>query len=403
MRLLRTRVVIVGAGPAGLVLAHLLRLEGIDSIVLELRDREYVERRVRAGLLEQSTADLLRTTGVGARLDREGQVHEGFELRFGGERHRISTAELCGRSVCVYGQQEVVKDLIRARLEAEAPLHFGVDDIVLDGLTGDAPTVSCTLDGVRTTIRADFVAGCDGFHGVARRSVPRSELSVFEKTYPFAWLGILAAAPPAGEELIYGVHDHGFALHSMRSSQISRLYLQVDPDERLEAWPDDRVWAELNDRLCQGRGKLNEGPVLERSITAMRGFVAEPMQYGRLFLAGDAAHIVPPTAAKGLNLAVADARILAEALASWYTTGNRESLDHYSRTSLRGVWQAQEFSAWMTWLLHRYPGDGPFESRLRRARLRQLVDSEAFATSFAEHYAGVSREFARTAAGDGGR
>ncbi|MDT3399705.1 4-hydroxybenzoate 3-monooxygenase [Streptomyces sp. B1866] len=392
MGTVRTQVAIVGAGPAGLVLAHLLHLEGVRCVVLERHDRPYVEGRVRAGLLEQGTADLLRDSGAGERMDREGHVHEGFELRFDGERHRLSTMELCGRTVTMYGQQEVVKDLLRARTEAGAPPYFGVDDIVLDELTGDRATLRCTLGGTPTTVRADFVAGCDGFHGVTRRSVPGGHLTAYRKDYPFAWLGILAAAPPAGEELVYGVHDRGFALHSMRSATVSRLYLQVAPDQDLARWPDDRIWAELRTRLCPSGEPLNEGPVLQRGITSMRGFVAEPMQYGRLFLAGDAAHIVPPTGAKGLNLAVSDAAVLAGALASWYAGGNREPLDQYTRTCLRHVWQAQDFSARMTWLLHPHPGEDPMETRLRRARLRHLVGSRTAAASFAEDYAGLTRD-----------
>ncbi|EMF01708.1 4-hydroxybenzoate 3-monooxygenase [Streptomyces mobaraensis NBRC 13819 = DSM 40847] len=391
MRTLRTPVAIVGAGPAGLVLAHLLHLDGVRSVVLERRDRRYVEGRVRAGLLEQGTADLLRDSGVGGRMDREGQVHEGFELRFDAERHRLSTAELCGRTVTMYGQQEVVKDLIRARTEAGEPPYFGVDDIALGDLTGVAATLRCTLDGEPTVVRADFVAGCDGFHGVTRRGLPAGRPVQYERTYPFAWLGVLSAAPPAGEELIYAVHDRGFALHSMRSPTVSRLYLQVAPDEDLARWPDDRIRAELRTRLCPAGEPLHEGPLSRHGITSMRGFVVEPMQYGRLFLAGDAAHIVPPTAAKGLNLAVADAVVLARALAAWYGRGDREPLDAYTRTCLAHVWQAQEFSAWLTRLFHPHPGEDAMEARLRRARLRHLVTSRAAATDFAEHYTGRAR------------
>ncbi|HEX3783573.1 MAG TPA: 4-hydroxybenzoate 3-monooxygenase [Pseudonocardiaceae bacterium] len=391
MRVLRSRVVIIGAGPAGLVLAHRLGLDGIDSIVLERHSREYVERRVRAGLLEQGTAELLRQSGVGERLDREGTVHDAFELCFNGERHRISTVQLTGHGVCMYSQQEVVKDLIRARMSAGAPPYFGVDDVTITAITGDAATVHCTLDGQPVEIRADFVAGCDGFHGVSRPAIPGSVLAPYQHTFPFGWLGILAETPPVSEELVYNVHDRGFTLHSMRSPQLSRQYLQVSPDDDLGMWPDERIWAELHTRLGADDHRLVEGAILEKGITSMRAFIAEPMQHGRLFLAGDAAHVVPPTAAKGLNLAIEDARVLAEALGCWYGSGNREPLDHYSRDCLAGVWQAQEFSAWMTQLLHKYPGDTGFEMRLRQARLRHLVTSPTAARSFAESYVGLSR------------
>ncbi|MFE6779081.1 4-hydroxybenzoate 3-monooxygenase [Streptomyces sp. NPDC057702] len=389
---MRTQVVIVGAGPAGLVLAHLLHLEGIESVVLERRERAYVEGRVRAGLLEQGTADLLRDIGVGERMRRQGRVHEGFELRFDGGHHRLSTAELCGRTVTMYGQQEVVKDLIQARVTAGAAPLFGADEVTLTRVTGDHAEVRCTVDGEPLAVRADFVAGCDGFHGVTRRSVPAGRLSTYDREYPFAWLGILADAPPAARELVYGAHERGFALYSMRSPTVSRLYLQVPPDQGLDQWSDARIWEELHTRLCPSGEPLHEGPIRQRGITAMRGFVAEPMQYGRLFLAGDAVHIVPPTAAKGLNLAVADATILARSLVSWYAAGNRAPLDDYTATCLRHVWQAQDFSARMTWLLHPRPDDDAMERRMRVARLRHLVTSRRAATAFAEDYVGLTRE-----------
>jgi p-hydroxybenzoate 3-monooxygenase len=391
MRVLRCRVVIIGAGPAGLVLAHRLGLDGIDSIVLEHRSRDYVERRVRAGLLEQGTAKLLRDSGVGERMDREGAVHDGFELCFGGERHRLSTVELTGHGVCMYSQQQVVKDLIRARIAADAMPYFGVEDVTIDSVGGEHAVVHCTLDGQPVEIRADFVGGCDGFHGVSRRSIPGDVLSRYQHSFPFGWLGILAKTPPVSEELVYNVHDRGFTLHSMRAPMLSRQYLQVSPDDDLAMWPDERIWSELRTRLGPEDERLVEGPILEKGITSMRAFIAEPMQYGRLFLAGDAAHVVPPTAAKGLNLAVEDARMLAEAFAAWYFSGNREPLDNYSRDRLAGVWQAQEFSAWMTQLLHSYPGDTGFELRLRQARLRHLVDSPTAARNFAASYVGVAR------------
>jgi p-hydroxybenzoate 3-monooxygenase len=392
MRRLRTQVVIVGAGPSGLLLSHLLARRGVDSIVVERRSREYVEQRVRAGLLEQGTVDLLRGAGLADRLDREGLVHEGFELRFDGSQHRLPFTELTGWTTCMYGQQEVVKDLIKAREAAGGQLYFGVDDVTPLDVETDAPRVRCTMQGEPAEIIGDYVAGCDGFHGVCRHSVPPGALVTYEHAYPFAWLGILAAVAPSTEELIYGVHERGFALHSMRSPTISRLYLQVGPAEPLADWPDERIWAELRTRLSlDGREVLNEGPILSRSVTAMRSFVVEPMQYRRLFLVGDAAHIVPPSAAKGLNLAVGDVRFLAAAFSAWYADGSRKLLDGYSRACLAAVWQGQEFSAVMTSLLHRFPHEDRYAVRLRQARLRDLVTSRAAATAFAENYVGLAR------------
>jgi p-hydroxybenzoate 3-monooxygenase len=392
MRRLRTQVVIVGAGPSGLLLSHLLSRHGVDSIVVERRTREYVEQRVRAGLLEQGTVDLLRAVGLAERLDREGLVHEGFELRFDGSQHRLPFTELTGWTTCMYGQQEVVKDLIRAREAAGGQLYFGVADVAPLDVETDAPRVRCTVEGEPVEMAGDFVAGCDGFHGVCRHSVPAGSFTAYEHAYPFAWLGILAEVAPSTEELIYGVHGRGFALHSMRSPTISRFYLQVAPAEPLANWPDHRIWAELRTRLAlDGQEGLNEGPILSRGVTEMRSFVIEPLQYGRLFLAGDAAHIVPPSAAKGLNLAVADVRLLAAALTAWYTNGSRELLDGYSRDCLAAVWQGQEFSALMTSLLHRFPGEDGYAVKLRRARLWELVVSRAAATAFAEQYVGLAR------------
>jgi p-hydroxybenzoate 3-monooxygenase len=392
MRRLRTQVAIVGAGPSGLLLSHLLGRRGVDSIVVERRTREYVEQRVRAGLLEQGTVELLREAGVADRLDREGLVHEGFELRFDGAQHRLPFTELTGWTTCMYGQQEVVKDLIRAREAAGGQLYFGIDNVQPLDVATDRPRVRCTVQDELVEIAADFVAGCDGFHGVCRHSVPPSAFMTYEHTYPFAWLGILAAAAPSTEELIYGVHERGFALHSMRSPTISRLYLQVAPAEPLADWPDERIWAELRMRLALDFGEaLNEGPILQRGVTEMRSFVLEPMQYGRLFLAGDAAHIVPPSAAKGLNLAVADVRLLAAAFDAWYVDGKRDLLDEYSRDCLAHVWQGQEFSAVMTSLLHCFPGEDAYAVKLRRARLRELVVSRPAARAFAEQYVGRAR------------
>ena len=387
----RTQVAIVGAGPAGLVLSHLLARSGVDSVVLEDRTRDYVERRIRAGVLEQDTVDLLRASGVGERLEREGLVHHGVWLRFEGQSHRIHFSELTGgRTITVYGQQEVVKDLIHARLSSDGQILFQAEAVGLDGLDTSAPVVRYRHDGHLRELRADFVAGCDGFHGISRDAIPPGVLTVYERRYPFAWLGILAACPPSNEELIYAYHERGFALHSMRSPQLTRLYVQCAPDDPLEAWPDERVWEELRIRLAAPGFTLNEGPVLEKGIAEMRSFVVEPMQYGRLFLAGDAAHIVPPTGAKGMNLAVNDARILAEALTAWYGTGRTDLLERYSATCLRRVWRAQHFSWWMTSMLHRFPDDDAgFQHRLQLSQLRYVTNSRAAATSLAENYVGL--------------
>ena len=381
---IRTQVAIIGAGPAGLTLAHLLGLEGIESVVLERHTRDYVETRTRAGLLEQGTVDLLRATGAGERVAQLGDVHEGFELCFDEQAHHVSTMDLVGAAICMYPQQEVVKDLIRARVDAGSEPFFGVTDVTIDQT--DSTTVHGVHNGVEIEIQADFVAGCDGFHGISRKMLPNH--TTFEQTFPFGWLGILADAPPVSRELVYNCHDRGFTLHSMRTPRISRQYLQVHPSDTLADWPDDRIWAELATRLGP---RVTSGPVLEKSITTMRSFVTEPMQHGRLFLAGDSAHIVPPTAAKGLNLAVSDARHLAEALTTWYSTGNREPLDGYTRTCLRDIWLAQDFSVWMTHLLHTSPTDTPFDVRRRHARLRHMVESPTAARSFAEHYTGMAR------------
>ncbi|MGF1426759.1 4-hydroxybenzoate 3-monooxygenase [Kitasatospora sp. LaBMicrA B282] len=387
----RTPVCIIGAGPAGLLLARLLRLSGIESVVLERRSREHVARRVRAGLLEQGTVQTLRTAGVGARLDREGLEHHGFRWRLpDGSAHRMPFAELCGASVWMYGQQEVVKDLLAAHT-AEQSLYFGVEDVRIAELRPDGALVRCTLDGRLTEIACDFVAGCDGFHGVSRPAVPAGELTGHRLDHPVAWLGVLAAAPPLSPELIYAVSDRGFALQSMRSPTVSRLYLSVPPGEGVDHRTDAEIRQELDRRLTGGAGTLPTGPILERVLVPLRSFVAEPMQYRRLFLVGDAAHIVPPSAAKGLNLAVADARLLAEALDGWYAHGRRELLDGYSATALRRAWQGQEFSAAMTALLHPTPQESAFDRRLRGARFERLLSSTAEATAFAEQYTGLAR------------
>ncbi|GAB3977609.1 4-hydroxybenzoate 3-monooxygenase [Plantactinospora veratri] len=387
---MRTQVGIVGAGPAGLLLSHLLHRAGIESVVLERRSREYVEHRVRAGVLEQGSVDLLRRCGLGDRLDREGLRHEGIELRFGGAAHRIAMTELTGRAITVYGQQEVVKDLIAARTAAGGDLRFEVEDVRLGGLDSDSPVIRFRHRGRDEELHCDFVAGCDGSHGVSRASVPAGELTEYDRSYPFAWLGVLAAAAPATDELIYAHHDRGFALHSMRSPEISRLYLQVEPDTDLAEWPDERIWAELRTRLETVPGwTLNTGPILEKSVTGMRSLVVEPMRWRRLFLAGDAVHIVPPTGAKGMNLALADVTLLGEAFAAWYREGRDDLLDGYSDTALRRVWRAQHFSWWMTSLLHRLRTDDPYEARLQLSTLHYLASSRAYATSLAENYVGL--------------
>lgn len=389
----RTQVGIVGAGPAGLVLSHLLQREGIECVVLENRSREYVEQRVRAGVLEQGTVDLLTELGLADRLQREGLVHQGIELRFDGQGHRIPFEKLAeGRAITIYGQQEVVKDLIAARLDADGPLLFEVDEVTLHGIDSDAPSVRFTHEGVEKELRCDAIAGCDGFHGVCRPSVPDGVLSLNQLDYPFAWLGILARVAPSTEELIYAPHERGFALHSLRSPELSRLYVQCDPEDELEAWPDERVWEELHMRLARDDGwTLKEGPVIEKTIAPLRSFVAQPMQYGRLYLAGDAVHIVPATGAKGLNLAVADVQVLGEALAKYLKGGDDSLLEGYSDACLRRVWRVQHFSWWMTWMLHRFPEDDGFARGLRRAQLEYVCSSRAAAATLAENYVGLGR------------
>mgnify|MGYP001038511293 CR=1 FL=1 len=388
----RTQVAIVGAGPAGLVLAHLLAANDIESVVLESRSRDYVERRIRAGVLEQGTVDLLHQLGLDERLRREGMVHRGIELRFEGRSHRIPLSDLTGgRAITVYGQQEVVKDLIEARLNAGAQILFSAEAIGVDEIASERPVVHYRYEGRVESLEADFVAGCDGSHGVCRSAIPTREIQVFQKEYPVAWLGVLAAVAPSTEELIYAYHERGFALHSMRTPELSRLYVQCPPDDRLENWSDDRIWSELHQRFAMDGWSLAEGPLVDRSITPMRSVIAEPMQRGRLFLAGDAAHIVPATGAKGLNLAVSDVRVLASALDAWYRSGRTELLECYSSTCLRRVWRVEHFSWWMTSMLHRFEGEGPFEHRLHLSELRYVCESAAAATSLAENYVGLEQ------------
>jgi p-hydroxybenzoate 3-monooxygenase len=388
---MRTQVGIVGAGPAGLVLGRLLERAGIDSVILERRSRSYVEGRVRAGVLEHGTADLLEEIGTGDRMRREGMVHRGIELRFDRAGHRIDLEGLTKKTITVYGQQEVVKDVIAARLGSGLPLEFEAEVTAISGLTGDRAVIhhSSAIHRGAGELTCDFVAGCDGGHGVSYDSIPAGALTRYERAYPFAWLGILAQAPASSDELIYARHERGFALHSMRTPQIIRMYLQVARDADLTAWPDSRIWDELDARLATDAGfHLTHGPVLERGITPMRSLVTEPMRYGRLFLAGDAAHIVPPTGAKGLNLAVADVRVLAEALIAHYRDGDDRLLGEYSARCLRRVWRAQRFSSWMTTMLHRRPDDDEFANRLQLAELAYVTGSTAAATTLAENYVG---------------
>jgi p-hydroxybenzoate 3-monooxygenase len=387
---MQTQVAIIGAGAAGLVLSHLLHLHGIDSIVLEARSREYVEQRVRAGVLEHPTVELLRQAGVADRLNREGLTHHGVELRFNGEPHRIPFSDLTGgKHITVYGQQEVVKDLIQARLDAGGTILFEVSDVTLQNIDLAQPRVSFTHDGKKQVIDAGFIAGCDGSHGVSRPSIPEGVLTEYAREYPYAWLGILARVPPSTEELIYAYHERGFALHSMRSPEISRYYLQVSPDEDMDNWPDDRIWSELQARMETRDGwTLQSGPILEKTVANMRSFVVDPMQYGRLFLAGDAAHIVPPTGAKGLNLAVNDARLLSNALDAFFNKGDDQHLGSYSRDCLRRVWRVQHFSWWMTSMLHRSHGDA-YQHQLQLAELEYVTKSTAASTMLAENYVGI--------------
>jgi p-hydroxybenzoate 3-monooxygenase len=385
-----TQVGIVGAGPAGLLLSHLLALRGIDSIVVENRSRAYCEARQRAGLLEAGSVELLRTVGLGKRMDAEGLEHGGIYLQFAGERHHLDFRDLTGgRWVTIWAQTEIVKDLIQARLAAGAQVEFEVSDTEVADLDEDRPVLRYTdAAGSRYQVRCDAIAGCDGFHGICRDSMPPGLVQVAERGYPYSWLGILATVPPSTDELIYSRHEDGFALHTMRTPQVSRLYLQVSADEDIERWPDDRIWAELRQRLVIPGWELADGAITEKAISPMRSFVASPMRYRRLFLAGDAAHIVPPTGAKGLNLAMADVTVLAEALTSLLRDGDPGPADAYSDASLRRVWRATHFSWWMTSMLHVDPGPDRFGAELQLAQLRYVTSSRAAATTLAENYTG---------------
>jgi p-hydroxybenzoate 3-monooxygenase len=389
-RSLRTQVGIIGAGPAGLMLSHLLAARGIDCLVIEDRSRDYVEHRVRAGVLEHPTVELLRHHGLADRLDRDALVHHGVQIALDGHRHRIDFRELTGKAITVYGQQEVVKDLIAARLAAGDPITFDVSDVRVEEVTGPDPRVHYRDGDESVTLHCDVIAGCDGFHGISRSSLPPGVLHVYDRDYPFAWLGILARAAPTTEELIYSNSDRGFALYSMRSPEITRLYLQVRPDEDIAEWPDDRIWTELARRLPTSDGfTLLDGPILEKGITPMRSFVATPMRCGRLVLAGDAAHIVPPTGAKGMNLAIADVTILASAIDALERTGDESLLAAYSDACLHRVWRVQHFSWWMTSMLHRFDDDDDFQRQLQRSELRYVLSSRAASTALAENYVGL--------------
>ena len=387
---MRTQVGIVGGGPAGLLLAHLLHLRGIDSVVLEARSEEYVVDRVRAGVLEQGTVDLMAEIGVGDRMKREGLIHRGINISFAGTLHRIDLYDMTGgRAITVYGQNEVQKDLNQARRATGRPIFHEVENLTLHDFEGRAPRIRFRHQGGAHELECDFIAGCDGFHGVCRPSIPEASRTTFERSYPFGWLGILAEAAPALDELVYSWTERGFALFSMRSPTLTRLYLQCAPEEDIAQWSDDRIWNELNTRLSTREGwKPNMGPILQKGVTGMRSFVVEPMRFGRLFLAGDAAHIVPPTGAKGLNLAAADVYVLAQALDGFYKSGAENLLDAYSETCLRRVWRAQRFSWWMTSMLHLFGDENAFDRRRQLAELDYVTSSRAAMTSLAENYVG---------------
>jgi p-hydroxybenzoate 3-monooxygenase len=387
---LRTQAAIIGSGPAGLLLAHLLRVEGIDSVVLERRSREYVEGRIRAGVLERTTVELVERAGVAERLHAESLAHQGVNLVSPEGAFRIDYRAMAGSLLTVYGQTEITHDLIEAAVRLGMPLVYEAEDVALHGWDGEAPFVTWRKDGQAQRLDCDFIAGCDGFHGVSRASIPAAALRVFEKVYPFGWLGLLADVPPTDHELVYAHHERGFALASMRSASRSRYYVQCPLDERLEDWPDERIWDELQLRLGPRFGAtIVRGPSIETSIAPLRSFVVEPLRHGRLFLAGDAAHIVPPTGAKGLNLAASDVHYLSQGLAEFYRTGSQAGLDAYSGRALARIWKAERFSWWFTSLMHRFPEAGAFDRRLQQAELDWLRSSPAAAAGFAENYVGL--------------
>ena len=388
---MRTQVGIVGAGPAGLMLSHLLHRAGISSVIVEARSRAYCEARIRAGLIEQWAADMLVETGLGTRMKRESVVHDGINLCFNGKLHNINFHKLVGKRVTIYGQQEVVKDLIAKRIADGGQILFECSDASIRGFEGKAPQIRFRHNGETKEVDCDFIGGCDGFHGVCRPSIPAKSISIYDREYPFGWLGILAEAPPVADELIYAYHPRGFALFSLRTPTLVRYYLQCAPNEDLGQWPDTRIWDELETRLG-GTRPLKRGPLVEKIVAQMRSFVAEPMQYGRMFLAGDSAHIVPPTGAKGMNLAFADVRVLSGAIGAFYKNGSTNLLDGYSETCLRRVWKAQRFSWWMTRLMHLFPEETPFDRRRQVAELDYVTSSEAAAKSLAENYVGLPME-----------
>lgn len=387
---MRTQAAIIGAGPAGLLLSHLLHLQGIESVVLESRSRDDIESTIRAGVLEQGTMDILNDTGVGARMRETGALHHGIELAFSGRRHRIDLTELTGKAITVYPQHEVIKDLVAARLAAQGQILFEVSDVRIDGIDGTSPSVSFTHRGEAGRLEADFVIGCDGFHGVSRKTLPEAARTEFQRTYPFGWFGILVESAPSSEELIYAQHERGFALISTRTPEVQRLYFQCDPADHVDNWSDDRIWAELHARVETNDGwKVNEGRIFQKGIIGMRSFVCTTMRHGRLFLAGDASHIVPPTGAKGMNLAVSDVKFLAEGLDSFYRKGSTELLDGYSERALKRIWRAEFFSWWMTRMLHTFAEATPFERAMQRAELENVVGSRALAQALAENYVGA--------------
>jgi len=385
---MRTQVGIIGAGPAGLMLARLLHLQGISSVIIENRSEEYIYNRIRAGLMENWATDLLTEVGVGARMQREGLPHWGINIAIKGELHRLDFKKLVDKKVTIYGQQEVVKDLVAQRRADGGPLLFEVDNVSVHDFASDRPKIRFTHEGRAQEIDCDYIAGCDGFHGICRPSLPDGVVKVFEREYPFGWVGILTESPPPDHELIYSYTDRGFALYTMRSKSLARLYLQCDHDDDIANWPDARIWDELHKRLG-GVRKLQEGNILQKGITPMRSFVAEPMQFGRLFLAGDSAHIVPPTGAKGMNLAFADVVFLSRALEAFFKKKSSDRLESYAQTCLRRVWKAQRFSWWMTQIMHRFPDETAFDHRRQLAELDYLTTSEAASTSLAEQYVGL--------------
>ncbi|KKB63424.1 4-hydroxybenzoate 3-monooxygenase [Robbsia andropogonis] len=387
---MQTQVAIIGAGPAGLLLSHLLHLNGIESVVLENRSREEIEATIRAGVLEQGTMDILTETGVGERMKAEGALHRGVELSFGGRRHRIALSELTGKAITVYAQHEVIKDLVAARLAAQARILFNVSDVAPVGIETDRPSVCFTDQGEKYQLHADFVVGCDGFHGVSRPAIPSAVREDYQRVYPFGWFGILVESAPSSEELIYAQHERGFSLVSTRSPTVQRLYFQCDPKDNTDNWSDDRIWNELHTRLENADGwQVKEGKIFQKGIIGMRSFVSSSMQYGRLFLAGDAAHIVPPTGAKGMNLAVGDVKLLSQAIEAFYKESRSDLLDSYTATALKRIWRAEYFSWWMTSMLHTFSDASPFQQQIQRAELENVVNSRALSTALAENYVGA--------------